>query len=204
MVLLLASLQEIKLFLKIVLWIAVPLITISFLITTILHYRQKKRNALRGDTMPELEEGDGDKSIVSRLQREVSYYRKRIGELQHVLSFAKDEVPKAPLTDQPLPALDPENISIAGVIGETVSPANEAIGSDLSGDAAYLQDLVNEQKAHVQFLQTQLENRIRSFHEMEQQCRDARARVQRLEKSLQELQSQHNKTLQLLDKQAAL
>ncbi|MET0300753.1 MAG: hypothetical protein ABW036_13365, partial [Flavitalea sp.] len=168
-----------------------------------LHYRQKKRNALRGDSMPELEE-DGDKSIVSRLHREVSYYRKRIGELQHVLSFAKDEVPKAPLADQPLAALDPENIAIAGVISETLETSGLTDKPILSGDSAYLQDLVNEQKAHVQFLQNQLENRIRSFHEMEQECRDAKARVQRLENSLQELQSQHNKTLQLLDKQAAL
>jgi chromosome segregation ATPase len=101
-------------------------------------------------------------------------------------------------------------------------------------EKAYLNDLANEHKTHVQFLQQQLESRIKAYHELEFQFRDSAiqlekltaanqhinleledhqvavsqlriekesisAQVARLEKSLQDLQEQHNKSLKLLD-----
>jgi DNA repair exonuclease SbcCD ATPase subunit len=233
MVLLLASFQEFTLFLQIVLWIAVPLIVVSFVVTTIFHYRQKKKNALLTEDHPDREAGHADGSIVSRLQKEVVYYRKKIKELQNALTFVKQEVPG-------LAGKIPEDIlKPEPAIADTTSTNREVAAAPPSADSpatgAYLQDFISEQKSHIQFLQQQLETRIKNFHELEQQFRESSeqmerisaayeharhqlddqeaaasmvrierdalaAQVGRLEKSLQELQHQQSKTLQLLDK----
>ena len=197
MILLLASFDEFTLFLKIVMWIAVPLIIVSFVVTTLFHYRQKKKNALKGDETPELPSNQVvDISLVSRLQKEVVHYKKRIKELQHALHFAKEVIPPETLQARvsslqtEVSALDINAVPEAGVAGDpglgdghlfggtsAVTPASEsesgisthgalASGVDFPASAAYLQDLVNEQKTHVLFLQQQLESRIRSFHEL--------------------------------------
>ena len=138
MVILLASFHEFALFLKIVLWIAVPLILVSLAVTTILHYRQKKKNALISADHPEVPPvPEVDSSIVAKLQKEVNHYKRRIRELQHALTFAKSD-PDQPVIVPPLP----------------VPPITETIAEQPADpkDAAWLQDLVTEQKTHVQFL----------------------------------------------------
>ncbi len=215
MVILLASFHEFALFLKIVLWIAVPLVLVSLVVTTILHYRQKKKNALISDEHPEVPPvAEVDISLVAKLQKEVHHYKRRIRDLQQALTFAKDpgEIAVAP----PLAAIEPLQEQPADV-----------------KDAAWLQDLVAEQKTHVQFLQQQLESRIKSYHELEHQFREQgeslekmsaafshtrlllddsealcsqlkiekelqQTTIQRLEASLQQLQAQHTQSLKLL------
>lgn len=219
MVILLASFHEFALFLKIVLWIAVPLILVSLAVTTILHYRQKKKNALLSVEHPELPPvPEVDSSIVAKLQKEVNHYKRRIRELQHALSFAKAD-PEQEVVEQPL----------------VVDPVPEPIAEQATvpREAAWLQDLVAEQKAHLHFLQLQLESRIKAYHELEHQFREqgenlvkmtaafehashllddseanaAQLRIEkenrevtirRLESSLQELQAQHAESLKLL------
>jgi cbb3-type cytochrome oxidase subunit 3 len=213
MVLLLASFDEFTLFLKIVLWIALPLIIVSFIVTTIFHYRQKKKNALRAADNPELQlNQDVDISLVSRLQKEVLHYKKRIKELQHALTFAKEVIPPESLnlrvaslheevsllnnstelienlpagptgTNYPGKDNSAENGSLAGSLfsSDTDSPAS----------AAYLHDLVNEQKTHVLFLQQQLEARIKAFHELEFQFRDNAAVLEKMTISYEHLKHQ--------------
>jgi hypothetical protein len=239
MVLLLASFHEFKLFLQIVLWIAVPLIVISFVVTTIFHYRQKKKNALLGEHSELTAAQVVDISIVSRLQRELLHYKKRIKDLQNALSFVKAEVPMAPsVTDlQPMP--DIKDISLSEIVTPPPpAPVAEAEKMPAAVEKACLEDLASEHKNHVQFLQQQLESRIRAYHELEFQVREnaaqlektnaayqqaniqledskaavsmlrsekdhLTAQVARLEKSLQDLQDQHNKSLKLLDARTA-
>ena len=94
MVLLFAFFDEFGSFLKIFLWIALPLIIVSLLVTTIFHYSQKKKNALKAEENPELPMHETvDISLVSRLQKEVLHYKKRIRELQHALTFVKEVIP---------------------------------------------------------------------------------------------------------------
>jgi hypothetical protein len=201
MVILLASFHEFTLFLKIVLWIAIPLITVSFIVTTILHYRQKKKNALLAEQHPELPlTGPVDISLVSRLQREVLFYRKKIKELQHALTFAKAAAPvdnvKAPFVapiieagslkdaELILPAT-PEMAStihtdasiqqpVTGLAEPNTQSTTESILFEAGSPAesAYLHDLVTEQKSHIGFLQQQLESRIKAFHDLEFQFRE--------------------------------
>jgi hypothetical protein len=249
MAFLLASFYEFTLFLKIVLWIAIPLIIVSFVIATILHYRQKKKNALRAEQHPEVSD-EVDISLVSRLQKEVVHYRRRIRELQHALSFAKDVPPEA-LKSLSVPAQPTDDIlsftstvnarenltiqpgtdavlSNPGVSkGETgpsdsvVPTGNDAISDrtpgtisftdnatdtkpgvneDLTDDTsnhgtfplspACLQDIVEEQKVHVSFLQQQLESRIKAFHELEYQFRDKAASLEKMTLTYEHLRHQ--------------
>ena len=215
-----------------------PLIIISFVVTTIFHYRQKKKNALLGDEHSELTAAQVvDISIVSRLQRELLHYKRRIKDLQNALSFVKAEVPMAPpVTDQqPMP--DIKDISLSEIV-TLAPPATEVEKMPSPVEKACLEDLANEHKNHVQFLQEQLESRIRAYHELEFRVREnaaqlektiagyqhanllledseaaasmlriekdhLTAQVARLEKSLQDLQDQHNKSLKLLDARTA-
>jgi predicted nucleic acid-binding Zn-ribbon protein len=213
MVFLLASFDEFTLFLKIVLWIAVPLIIVSFLVTTFLHYRQKKKNALRSAEDPEfLLNPEVDISLVSRLQKEVLHYKRRIKELQHALTFAKEVIPPETLNSrvaslhEEVEALNtsPELIEIlpAGATGTsssengTLSENGALSGGLFSADtdspasSAYLHDLVNEQKTHVLFLQQQLEARIRSFHDLEFQFRDNAALLEKMTISYEHIKHQ--------------
>jgi len=238
MVLLLASFHEFKLFLQIVLWIAVPLIVISFVVTTIFHYRQKKKNALLGEHSELTAAQVVDISIVSRLQRELLHYKKRIKDLQNALSFVKAEVPMAPSVTDQQPMPDINDISLSEIVTLSPPPAAEAEKMPSPVEKACLEDLAKEHKNHVQFLQQQLESRIKAYHELEFRVREnatqlekttaayqhanlqmedseaaasmlriekdhLTAQVARLEKSLQDLQDQHNKSLKLLDARTA-
>ena len=212
MVLLLASFDEFTLFLKIVLWIAVPLIIISFIVTTIFHYRQKKKNALRRLENPDLPVDQVvDISLVSRLQKEVLHYKKRIRELQHALTFAKEVIPPeslnlrvAALNDEvstlngkeliehlpPVPTTSEyqvkEDLSDNSVLGASLFSSD----TDSPASSAYLHDLINEQKSHVFFLQQQLEARIKAFHELEFQFRDNAALLEKMTISYEHVKQQ--------------
>ena len=215
MVFLLASFYEFTLFLKIVLWIAVPLIIVSFVVTTILHYRQKRKNAANAALHPEIPATEVlDISLVSRLQKEVLHYRRRIKELQHALSFAKNAAPGAvtaatttiiqpaetPTVNQNTPLeVNIDSTATMGVPSESLSQISESpvfLNADAlppHGEipsAAYLNDLVNEQKTHVYFLQQQLESRIKSYHELETQFRDNASLVEKMTLSYEHVRHQ--------------
>jgi len=218
MVLLLAFFDEFGSFLKIFLWIALPLIIVSLLVTTIFHYSQKKKNALRGEEHSELPvHGTVDISLVSRLQKEVFHYKRRIKELQHALTFAKEVIPPeslktrinslhdevSALKTNPVPQDDylsvTDNTTIVGsggFDGAAMSESTSLTGNPASADsdsptsAAYLHDLVNEQKTHVLFLQQQLETRIKSFHDLEFQFRENAALLEKMTMSYEHLKHQ--------------
>jgi chromosome segregation ATPase len=97
--LLLVSLYEFKLFLQIVLWIAIPCTIIAVVVTTILHYRRKK--ALLNEPEPELADGrlylagDTDElpdwlasgnpdntSLLKKYEREVRRYKGNYATLE--------------------------------------------------------------------------------------------------------------------------
>ena len=60
---LLVSMYELKQFLQIVLWIAIPGTILAFLVTTFFHYKRKKRNAEGGE--PAFMEGQGVHTVVA-------------------------------------------------------------------------------------------------------------------------------------------
>ena len=217
MVLLLAFFDEFASFLKIFLWIALPLIIVSLLVTTIFHYSQKKKNALRGEEDPELPvNGMVDISLVSRLQKEVLHYKKRIKELQHALTFAKEVIPAESLkkrisslhdevsalkftpegqvglqSDTNVKVADTGHLLVAEVSESSTLPAYPATGDpDSPASAAYLHDLVNEQKTHVLFLQQQLEARIKAFHDLEFQFRENAALLEKMTLSYEHMKHQ--------------
>jgi DNA repair exonuclease SbcCD ATPase subunit len=185
MLLLLASLYEFTLFLKIVLWIAVPLIIISLVITTFVHYRQKKKNAANAEQP--ISDMPAHEVAVSRLQKEVLHYKRLIKELQHTLGFARDVrgqhsilSPGAQIPDAGSTANGKEGTSSRALENNPVGGAQV--------QAAYLQDMVEEQKSHVLFLQNQLENRIKSYHELEQQLRETSLQLEKTTASFEHAQ----------------
>jgi len=62
---LLVSMYELKQFLQIVLWIAIPGTVIAFLVTTLFHYKRKKRNADGMEPEPAYMEGGGFHTVVA-------------------------------------------------------------------------------------------------------------------------------------------
>ena len=218
MVLLLAFFDEFGSFLKIFLWIALPLIIVSLLVTTIFHYSQKKKNALKAEENPELPGHDTvDISLVSRLQKEVLHYKRRIKELQHALTFAKEVIPPESLKTRinslheevsalkmpPVPPVDFQSgtdsssaVDISIYPGSQMSESASFVGNPASADtdsptsAAYLHDLVNEQKTHVLFLQQQLESRIKAFHDLEFQFRENAALLEKMTISYEHIKHQ--------------
>jgi chromosome segregation ATPase len=218
MVLLLAFFDEFGSFLKIFLWIALPLIIVSLLVTTIFHYSQKKKNALKGEENPELPVHETvDISLVSRLQKEVLHYKRRIKELQHALTFAKEVIPPESLKTRinslhdevsaliinQVPQVDLQTGTDSVVVGDpgvfqggavsenaALSGNQASADTDFSTSAAYLHDLVNEQKTHVLFLQQQLETRIKAFHDLEFQFRENAALLEKMTMSYEHMKHQ--------------
>lgn len=247
MFLLFATLQEFTLFLQIVLWIAVPVTIIALLITTILHYRRKKKNRdtilpypehgndlsvpLTGDEVPDwlasanpenisllkkyereiryfkeknhaqeedfrrLEEkyetllskayrGDktGNENIVADLQKETREYKQKIVELQKALEQAKETAEhdqKEPVTKEIQSENNSENTPTA--------------------EQDYLRDMVEEEKQHISFLQQQLEQRIRSYHEMEHQLRSLSEEMIKKDQLLTEKEEQLTTAEQVIE-----
>jgi chromosome segregation ATPase len=247
MFLLFVTLQEFTLFLQIVLWIAVPVTIIALLITTILHYRRKKKNRdtvfpypeqdndlavpLTGDAMPDwlasanpenlsllkkyereiryfreknhsqeedfrrLEEkyetllskayrGDktGNENIVTDLQRETREYKQKIVELQKALEQAK-EIAESDKKLQVTNEIRSEN-------------NNEPVRT---AEQDYLRDMVEEEKQHISFLQQQLDQRIRSYHEMEHQLRSVSEEIEKKNQLLTEREEQLSTAEQVLE-----
>jgi DNA repair exonuclease SbcCD ATPase subunit len=258
MSLLFATLQEFTLFLKIVLWIAVPLTVIALTIATILHYRRKRirGNAVDPDPVEQLSESGlmalhsdaearpsatdtetlnaeavpdwlasadpANKSLLKKYEHEIRYFREKNHSLEEDFRRLEDKyetlMAKAYRGDKPgneqiLTELRNENRDYKKQIDQlrqqleelkTNPPADKHESPYMTGSSAvspeqdaaapaeqnYLRDLVEEEKLHISFLQQQLDQRIRSFHEMEHQLNEAVANLEKAHTDLSETRDQ--------------
>jgi peptidoglycan hydrolase CwlO-like protein len=262
--LLLVSLYEFKLFLQIVLWIAIPGTILAIVITTILHYRRKKRLALEPEPefagpasmlmssgeigqLPDwlasgnpentnllkkyereirrykddynnleqdfraLEEKYGDllnkayhndqsgNEAIDRLHQEIKGYKLKIAQLQQAIEFKDQNSEGANTTGQDPMELHNLRISIAQLQEE-----NTQLKEKLD-DQQFMQDLLEEKKLQTDFLQQQLELRIKNYHQLEKQSGSASAELAQLRQVAEEFNGKEQALQQdLQQKQEAI
>lgn len=254
-----ATLQEFTLFLKIVLWIAVPITVVSLTIATILHYRRKRRRAAEGELEAPLEgeetaaanvEADiapviapavagvtttetsslpdwlassdpDNKTLVKKYEHELRYFREKNHSLEedyrnleykYETLLAKAYRGEKSESDELLNSIRKENSEyrnqVTGLKDQLsqlevahaellktsgtahASAGNNAITADgqlteaKGSEQKYLRDLVEEEKLHISFLQQQLDQRIRSYHEMEEQVNEMSEKVAQMKSEI--------------------
>ena len=233
MLLLLISLYEFGQFLRILLWITVPLVIVSMLVTTWLHYRRKRRfpedlelllsfdgmngpegllaaAKMVGNGQEAREEGsqpskgeteepeDREKIYKGILWMKEKYeqYRdmadRRYEELKEELARTKKKYEDL-LESGVRPAEEtPEGGQRRRETGSSGEQASDADGaearqrSEVTGqlselDQASYPDMLEEKNQQIAFLQHQLDNRIKIFHQFELDGRENKNRLLQLE-----------------------
>lgn len=269
--LLLVSLYEFKLFMQIVLWIAIPGTIIAIVITTILHYRRKKRLALEPDPEfvlsavafakadlpafakasagepdwlasgnPEntnllkkyereirrykddynnleqdfraLEEKYGDllnkayhndqsgNEAMDRLHQEIKGYKLKIAQLQQAIEYNKEQNSEGENTT----GQDPMELHNLRISFSQLQEENSQLKEKLD-DQQFMQDLLEEKKLQTDFLQQQLELRIKNYHQLEKQTGSASTELAQLRQVAEEFNGKEQALQQdLQQKQEAI
>lgn len=243
MCLLLINLYEFGQFLRILLWISVPMVVLSMLVTTWLHYRRKRRlpeelllslkglerpgglaiPALRlsvgeingggqerlpdGSAVPgeeaALEPEATDKIYKGILWMKEKYeqYRdladRRYEQLREELALAEKKYEDL-LESGVRPAAGSSTGQGSGAASEKTTGAEAAPGEAAPGDAAAEEDrtgqlsdiekasypdLLEEKNRQIAFLQQQLDQRIKNYHQAEFEGRENRNRMLELEET---------------------
>jgi len=212
---------ELGQFLRILLWIFLPVAILSMLVTTWLHYRRRRRESgeillsIEGlDTGNGREEifvpvrlsengGEGEKDTEGEDQeyRDTVYkgilwmkekYEQYRDMADQRYERLKDEHTKAEQKYQDLLASIEEGKTVDR--GEKVSPG-AATAAEVERDS--LRDLLIERNQQIIFLQGQLDQRIKDFHFAEHEGRGAKERIRELE---DQLQVYRQKVEELVDK----
>lgn len=161
------TLFELGQFIRIVLWIALPMVMLSILVTVYIHHRKRSMQKEGGPAMIVLDQ-DGFPEVLAKLHPTAEELNKEGETVYQGLLWMKNKYEQ----DREL--------------------ADEKYGRlKASSD-----DQLAEKNLQIGFLQSQLDQRITSYHELEYQNRENKAR-------LEELQGQHAQALQLLDERQA-
>jgi hypothetical protein len=254
---LLVNLYEFGQFLRIFLWISLPMMTITMLVTTYFHYRKRRveREGLvfsvdgyslsvgdvenqttewssGGDPAGSPENGealsqrDGDTGDEDTDRHNENMYRgilwmkekyeqyrdladKRYEQLREELDQAEKryqdllvtlEESKAGVLSGGLPA-DGRGSEGAGAVALLPGGDVESISireiSDVEKDS--IRDIVEEKDRQIQFLQGQLEQRIKNYHQLEYQGRDNKAHLEELEKQYAEARQALEERQRIID-----
>jgi chromosome segregation ATPase len=158
------TLFEIGQFLRIVLWIAIPMVMLAILVNVYVHHRKRSRQkGARGPAVIVLEQ-DGFPEVLAKLHPTAEELEKEGETVYQGLLWMKNKYEQ----DREL--------------------ADEKYGRLKASS----EDRLAEKNLQIGFLQSQLDQRIKSYHELEYQWRENISR-------LEELQGQHAQALQLLD-----
>ncbi len=161
------TLFEIGQFIRIVLWIALPMVMLSILITVYIHHRKRSRQKGEGPVVTDMGQ-DGFPEVLAKLHPTAGELEREGETVYQGLLWMKNKYEQ----DREL--------------------ADEKYGRLKASS----EDQLAEKNLQIGFLQSQLDQRIMSYHELEYQCRDSKGR-------LEELQGQHALALQLLDERQA-
>jgi hypothetical protein len=222
--LLAVSLYEFGQFLRILLWVFIPMVIITSLITTYIHYRNKRQQHAPGGQSPFSDQygdtqgqyHDTQNRLASidttgayqgmlwikekyeqyreaadqkyeRLKEELSRSEKRYIDLL----ASRSEIDVRPVLEEgSLGRMEPDGRSSHPVPGdEKQEPAIEYDS---------LRDLVEEKNCQINFLQSQLEQRIRNFHLIEYQRREDKNCLVELQEQYREAQQAIEDKRQLL------
>jgi hypothetical protein len=244
---LLINLYEFGQFLRIFLWITLPVAVIAMLVSTYFHYRRKRggrepmffamdgfglvnmsgevqmgesvtEEARIGETatdkvrtgVNENEEGREEPEPNEKIYKGILWMKEKYEQYRDLADrryeLVKEELARTEKKYQDLLAGIEERKAEAGskVAAETLVPAREAVGETLvpgreaveetlvwtgsEADKEAIREIVKEKNRQIHFLQGQLDQRIKNYHELEYQGRDDRARVEELEKQLNTMQ----------------
>jgi hypothetical protein len=225
MYLLLINLYEFGQFLRILLWISVPLVVVSMLVTTWLHYRRKRRvpedlllslSGIRasglgfgeaaaivtpailesgaefsGNGQEPLQEPAGEPALdpdqqeniykgILWMKQKYEQYRdmadRRYDQLKEQLSRTEKKYQEL---------LEAASCNVAPAISRDVAPAasrNVAPAAETSDvEKASYPDLLEEKNRQIAFLQQQLDQRIKTYHQAELDGRENKSRMLELE-----------------------
>jgi DNA repair exonuclease SbcCD ATPase subunit len=257
MYLLTVKLYEFGQFLRILLWIFIPMVIIASLITTYMHYRNKRqRIELDGQViLPEYHEGtapeDGESLVIPALNGQAAQFEstgayqgmlwikekyeqyrestdKKYERLKNELDRSEKKyldllASRSESQQSALPGVQPVHSVHSGAqsVHSDCPPVHSDAQSSLSGaqpvipeaqpipegtkeekqepaiEKNSLLDLVEEKNSQINFLQSQLEQRIRNYHRIEYQRREER-------RHLTELQGQYLEAQQALETQQQL
>jgi hypothetical protein len=162
------TLFEIGQFIRIVLWIALPMVMLSILVTVYIHHRKRSRQKGEGRALIAMGQ-DGFPEVLAKLPPTMEELKKEGETVYQGLLWMKNKYEQ----DREI--------------------ADEKYGRLKASS----EDQLAEKSLQIGFLQSQLDQRILSFHELEQQYRDSKGRFE-------ELQGQHAQALQLLDERQAV
>ena len=211
---LLINLYEFGQFLRILLWISVPLVIVSMLVTTWLHYRRKRRvpdelflslSGVKGSGLFLLESaaeisGNGQEPLqepagepeLDPEQKENIYkgilWMKQKYEQYRDMADRRYEQLREQLTrteKKYQELLEAASRHVPPASGETVQGAGAAASvayAEISDvEKASYPDLLEEKNRQIAFLQQQLDQRIKSYHQVEIDGRENKSRVLELE-----------------------
>jgi hypothetical protein len=252
---LLVNLYEFGQFLRIFLWIFLPMMTIVMLVTTYFHYRRKREpqdgilltvdgySFATGDPAQELSgekwetaapvstgpEVDDPTYIHNEnmyrgilwMKEKYEQYRdladKRYEELreeldrtekryQDLLATLEDNRARGVEGGAPAAAGTNGMPAAAEIYGKSEDGGNgdaERIallpGNDMERES--IRDIVEEKNRQIDFLQHQLEQRIKNYHQLEYQGRDYRARLEELEKQAESTPQALEERQRIIDEQ---
>ncbi|WP_188929018.1 hypothetical protein [Puia dinghuensis] len=207
MSLLLISLYEFGQFLRILLWIFIPLVIVSMLVTTFLHYRRKRRLPEDLELLLSFEGLEGSEGLLAaakmtgngREAREEGSQAPK-GEAEEpedrekiykgILWMKEKYEQYRDMADRRYEELKEElsrtEKKYQDLLESGVRPAGETPESGKEGplsevEQASYPDMLEEKNQHIAFLQQQLDNRIKIFHQLELDGRENKNRLLQLE-----------------------
>jgi len=243
----LINLYELGQFLRIFLWISLPMMTIALLVTTYFHYRRRRgpqaglvfsvdgyslstgdpedlasglsltspaaaewagnaRETATSNVDVEWKEGaDPDEIHNDNMYRGILWMKEKYERYRDLADkrydALREELDRAEKRYQDLLAgLEEKKAAqaLAGPVGRGTNTVGEAGMGDGSNDGgpgvasevesgseaekAIVRDIIEEKNRQIHFLQNQLEQRIKSYHQLEYQGRDDRGRLEETEK----------------------
>ena len=171
-------------FIQILAWIIAPIFLIAIVVTIYMHYRKrKKKDQLTGAEEDELLEaspeqvgytkGDGEyvlfdhSPLIQEYKDRLTYHHARNAALQQDMDklSAKYDL----LINYATFSFDSSNSTKKETMEQLTSNTAESTILETSVEQHFLKDMVEEKKAQIEFLQSQLDNRLKQQHEVEQQ-----------------------------------
>ncbi|MDP4255245.1 MAG: hypothetical protein Q8938_14645 [Bacteroidota bacterium] len=221
MQLLVINLYELGQFLRILLWIFLPVFTVAALITTYVHYRKRRKNngqddpvmgvytegdllampADTGEAMRSLPENTSEayKGLLwlkNKYEQDREQATARFVQLKEEHRLLREKYENLQDKFRKKGAGDPNAPESTPLPANPLPPTRE----DLI-ELAAVKDQLAEKNLQLAFLQNQLDQRINSYHQLEQQDREQKDQITGLQATVDRLQATVDRLQASLDKE---
>ncbi len=189
---------------QVLLMIVIPILIFSILTTVAYHYRRKgnKKNAKADETMHAFVGGSSPENfcyrtddgqfvyldhtgLLKEYRKQLSYSHARYAALQQDIKKLRS-ISGASVFDK-IWSIHSKKTTMEHFQHSTSEPMDQHSGQSLvtpgpGNEQDYLNDLLEEKKKQIAFLQDQIDLRIRSFHEVDKVLKETKARLEESEK----------------------